>query len=310
MPLSVASSRPVVAVALAAVPVLLMLGVAAMRPGGAATGAVRHGIGGGSVYLNEGGQLKVLATPFVIGTAYAGKLNVSEPPKPGYLNLYSVDPHRIGLPQLACNCAYVGDEIVACDRAFLGTFRSAINFQSQDPGLAKTLKQVDETFETWLGMWIVGHEVGHAVLHAKQIGIRPATASRGEAARLEREADRFFAERVPREQARRATFALNNFVFQIVSATYVTGPAGNDGRAVVRGDERQVHQPWVVRALDVARVVSETSAPVGSSNDFYDTLRQRIKVDAQGTDIGTFCDRGSLRARADAAMERRKAEGK
>lgn len=294
------------AVILAILPVSLLIGLGSLRPGGAAAGAIRHGIGGGAVHLDDGVRLQSLARSFVIGTKYEARLNVSKPPMHGYLNLYSVEPKRLGLPQLACNCAYIGDEIVACDRAFLDTFASAINFGDMDERLVNTFGQVDKTFETWLGAWIVGHEIGHAVMHAKVIGLRPATANRKSAARLEREADRFFAERVPPEQLQRASFAMTTFAFQTLSATYVQRLGGNSGVSIVRGTRQEVHQPWLVRALDVAQVISERKSGAGSSEDFFGGLRQNVRVEPDGVDIGTFCDRGSLRARADAAMERRK----
>lgn len=301
-------NKPAVAVLLAILPVGFLIGLGSLRAGGAASGAIRHGIGGGAVDLSDGVRLESLARSFVAGTKYEGRLNVSKPPMAGFLNLYSVDPKRLGLPQLACNCAYVGDEIVACDRAFLDTFVSAINFGDRDAQLADTLRQVDRTFETWLGAWVVGHEIGHAVMHAGVIGLRPATASREVAARLEGEADRFFAERVPPEHAQRASFAITTFAFQMFSVSYVLGAQGDSGGSVVRGNQAQVHQPWLVRALEVARVISERQSGPGSGEDFYGGLRRKVRVDPDGVDIGTFCDRSSLRARVDAAMERRKSE--
>lgn len=307
MPFSVFEllKKPSVAAVLAILPVSLLIGLGSVRPGGQALGAIRHGIGSGAVHFNDSIRLEKLARPFVAGTKYEGQINVTKPPLPGFLNLYSVDPSLLGLPQLACNCAYVGDEIVACDRAFLDTFSSAINFGVRDEQLSDTFSQLDHTFESWLGAWIVGHEIGHAVLHAGIIGARPAMASRELAARLENEADRFFAERVPSEHSQRASFAITTFAFQMFSATYVPGE-GSDSGSVVRGTAHQVHQPWLIRALDVARVISEISSGAGSGEDFFGRLRSKVRLEVDGIDVGTFCDRSSLRSRVDAAMERRK----
>lgn len=252
----------------------------------------------GKVHVEYADRLMDLATPFVKETRYEGKLNTTAAPKAGNLNLYVVDAKAAALPALMCNCGYVGDAIILCDKAFLDSFSTSIDYNVKDEGVADLLRKVDTIHNRWLASWLVGHEIGHAVLHDKQGEFSSQLAAgRRVTAQQEDEADAFFAGHVPPDERKRATFVLTNFAFQAFSLTYVSAPP-DTGMAVIKPSADSIHAPWLLRALMVARTVAELDQGPGSGEQFYGTLAHKIRIDRTGRDVGTFCSAESLREQA------------
>jgi hypothetical protein len=250
-------------------------------------------------------RLQQVARPFVAHTRFEGKINTTRPPVSGALNIVVADVGAIGLAQLKCNCAYVGADTIVCDKIFLTTFSKAIHFNNSSPELSATLAQVDEVFERWLASWIIGHEIGHALLHDSRKSFLGTRRSAEDKQRMEREADVYFASRIPESDSRRATFALTNFALLMFSTSYRISGSSHSGLALVQPGADSIHPPWLIRTLLVAKTMSESTEGVSASDRFYGSLLQKVRIAPNGIDLGTFCDTGSLRAKADAAMKAR-----
>jgi hypothetical protein len=136
------------------------------------------------------------------------------------------------------------------------------------------------------------------VLHDRQGEFSSQIAAgRHVTSQQEDEADAFFASHVPVSERKRATFVLTDFAFQAISLTYVPAPS-DAGRAVIKPSVDSIHAPWLLRALKVARTVSELDQGSGSGEDFYGMLAQKVRVDKAGRDVGSFCSAENLRTQA------------
>ena len=234
----------------------------------------------------------------VRGTRFEGHVNTSTPLKRDALNILALPAAQAGLPELECNCAYLGSQLIVCDSQFLRSFANSINYDVADPALKEILDKVQVDQRKWLTSWLIGHEIGHAVLHDREgrFGARLSNR-RGVTETLEHEADAFFAERVPTGDRDRATFVLNNFAFSAISLTYEV-PASGSGASVIAPSRDGIHPPWLLRAISVARTISELKAGTEKSSDFYESILSHIKVDARGADVGTLCSAQNLRSLA------------
>jgi hypothetical protein len=253
--------------------------------------AVAHG----RITVAAGARFASLAADMVAGTRFEGRINTADRPRSDRLNAYVIGARAFGASSLACNCAYVGSAIILCDQAFLDSFSTSTRYSTDDPKTHALLSQAEAMNRRWLATWLIGHEIGHAVLHdrdgqySKQLRRRRAVTLR-----QEEEADRFFAEHVPRSELNRAGFAVTDFSFQVMSLTY----SQSAGRAVVKPSADGIHPPWLLRALHVARTISELERGSGSGESYYGDLERKVAIDPQGVDVGSLCSGEDLRAEA------------
>ncbi len=252
----------------------------------------------GLVNAAYGPLLLDLASPMVKGTRFEGRVNTGLPIQSDALNIVALPVQRAGLSELACNCAYLGSQLIVCDDQFIDSFSNAIKYNAIDPTLDATLKKVEQVQRKWLLSWLVGHEIGHAVLHDSAGRFSTQLwRHRTVTIALEQEADNFFAEQVPVAERDRANFVLTDFAFQAISFTYTTA-ASAPGQAVIAPSRDGIHPPWLLRAISIARTVSELQRGAGSSDDFYGGILANIRVAENGADIGTLCSAENLRAQA------------
>ena len=204
--------------------------------------------------LESATELQPTLARFVAGTRFQEKINITVAPRAGHLNFYVAKGILPGkLAGLKCNCAYVGFDIVICDQAFLETFASSVNF-TRDSIYGESASEIwdeegnlfakiNQTTSATLLSWIIGHEIGHAVLH------EPATAGRRIIMTREKEnaADSFFLEKAEissnANASQNISWALNQVIFQTISITY------RDGKARIAPSSDGIHDPWIVRAI-------------------------------------------------------------
>lgn len=250
-------------------------------------------------------RLKDSIVPFTRGTRFDGKLNTDGPPREGYLNLYVTRSAPVGrLAPVKCNCAFVGESSIVCDRAFLETFAGAVSFTREgvygrDADAIWTdnkavFEQVNRRIAEVLKAWILGHEIGHAVLHAESNFGRRRPFSREQ----EAEADRFFIERAVagagERQIQDLYFGLTQIVFAVMGIAMNLPAEDQNGprQAVIAPSMDGIHEPWLVRALKLGGEIGEIQ---GKSDDFYSGLASKVVERKGGLDVGTFCAFQNLR---------------
>jgi hypothetical protein len=250
-------------------------------------------------------RLKEPIAPFVRGSRFEGKVNTETVPRDGFLNLYvTKSPPEGRLASIKCNCAYVGLSTVICDKAFLDTFSKVVNFTRQgmygkdvDAIWAQNqamFDQVNKRISDVLMAWILGHEIGHAILHGESNFGRRRPFTRDQ----ELEADRFFIERylvgADGQRIQNLSFGLSQIIFTVVGiAMNVPGARQETPRkAAIAPSPDGIHPPWLVRALLLGQEISELQH---KSDGFYSGLSSNVVERKGGIDVGTFCASENLR---------------
>jgi hypothetical protein len=249
-------------------------------------------------------QFVSTVTPFLMGTKFEGKLNTSGPPRDGYLNVYFATKQLPGrLSVIKCNCAYVGFSTIICDHRFLSSFEQSVNFT---PGSfygtdvdkiwqeeKAVLAQASERIEKILVLWLLGHEIGHAVLHDSINFERRRAMTEAQ----ELQADSFFIDKAfahaDKRQRQDIYWGVNQFIFSIFSATFRAKIGG--GSAVITPSVDDVHPPWLIRALKLGERMTSLDPEAAKGNDFYEGLGSHVEIEPGGTDIGSFCAAVNLR---------------
>ncbi len=259
--------------------------------------------------LEKGRELAELAKVFVNDTRFEGRVNVDGAPRLDALNIYVANqalPRR--LQQLECNCAYVGANTVICDQKFLSSFSNSLAFtrgsvfgSNADEIWSSTqgvLEKTNEITATVLTSWILGHEIGHAVLHSDYLEGRRRAITRTE----EQEADAFFLGRASGSAegyppTRDLEWAISQMIFQIIVLTY------EDGKARIQPSRDGVHDPWLLRALSLGQSLVDVSDDPES--DYYSSLAEAVVIDLEGGSAGSFCSLANIREGAATEQLRR-----
>jgi hypothetical protein len=247
-------------------------------------------------------------SPFLQGTKFEGKLNSAQPPKDGYMNIYFATLSLPGrLSSIACNCAYIGSSIIICDNRFLASFTSAVNFTrdsfyGENAGEiwdqeTRIFSQVNERLARVLLSWLIGHEIGHAVLHDTVNFQRRHVITEPK----ELEADAFFIEKAfanaDKQQRQELYSGITQFIFTIIGTAFRAGEGGTTtvGAAVVAPSIDDIHPPWVIRALKLGQRMADLDPDTPSHDDFYVSLLSHVRIEAGGTEIGSLCAFENLR---------------
>jgi len=258
--------------------------------------------------LQVGEKFQPVIQTFVDATRFEGKINTQSKPQLGYLNFYVASSKLPGrLSGIKCNCAYIGSDTIICDEAFLRSFSSSVNFTRDSiygkdadkiwEDVRRTLSKVNDDTSTNLAAWIIGHEIGHAVLHETSSSLRRIAMTR----EMENAADSYYLDRAlaakDPKAADKVSWALNQFIFQAVSLTYA------NGKARIAASVDDVHDPWLLRAMALGqRIVDKSRNP---ADDFYKSLGQSISVEPTGSGVGSFCEFQNIREKAAKKQEQR-----
>ncbi|MDX8527433.1 hypothetical protein RFM68_23310 [Mesorhizobium sp. MSK_1335] len=275
------------------------------------SGVVASCLSAGCFDLQAGERLLPEIRPFVVGTRFQGKINVDYAPLAGMLNFYVATRKLPGqLGTISCNCAYVGADIVICDKAFLETFSSSVNF-TQDSfygegsreiwtNQADLFERVNQITSSILRTWIIGHEIGHAVLHAPTSSERRIAMTKAK----ENAADSFFLEKASvghdEKAVRNLHWGLNQLIMQIIVITF------KDGKAHVAPSSDDIHEPWILRAIALGQELTDRGPE--PENDYYKSLSRDISVEPGGGSIGSLCQFQNLRERATQIQKKRLGE--
>ena len=150
---------------------------------------------------------------FAKGTQFEGKFQVNDVPKSDFINLYILDrdPDRVA-KYFTRNCEYIGYyNSIICDSdlfkayfAFVDAIKRTYDIVRRDaktgeelPSDAETLAISKILIKESILVWILAHEVGHAVLH-KDVLLRDNVPLHFdlEYNRYEQQADSFVADKV------------------------------------------------------------------------------------------------------------------
>jgi hypothetical protein len=248
--------------------------------------------------------LKEIVEPFIRGTRFEGKFNTTGEPRQAFLNVYVA---RLGLPgrlaSISCNCAYVGDSIIVCDQKFLSTFESTVNFTINSfygrdvktiwEQQKNIIEQVNRRIAHVMESWILGHEVGHAILH----GDTSLDHRRAYSERQELEADRYFIEKALSDadvqQRQTLSFGLSQFIFAVMGIAFnETSKVTHheEGKAIIAPSVDGIHPPWLIRALNLGERMDDDV-----QSDFYKRLASNVLIKPGGIDIGSLCAFENLR---------------
>jgi len=165
-------SRRSLIIIVAVAPILVLMIVSIflnLRRSGVETKVIENYIQTGSIDLSYRDTIIEMANRFAKNSRFEGRVNTTHAPIPGDLNIYMLEKDPLNaFTDIKCNCAFIGEDIILCDKAFFETFARSLDY-SLNQDLA-VLNKVNELFYKWLGSWLLGHEIGHAVLHGGSRG--------------------------------------------------------------------------------------------------------------------------------------------
>ncbi|WP_026734109.1 ImmA/IrrE family metallo-endopeptidase [Fischerella sp. PCC 9605] len=129
--------------------------------------------------------LNVIAQELVKGSDFEGKVQINKPPQPGFINIYLLNKDPNKLSRSFSNCSYIGYmNTIICNANFL---KHEINLIRKIDKLydvilfdLKTNKPIDISDKNIINKlhtriagsfltWILGHEIGHAILHKEYV---------------------------------------------------------------------------------------------------------------------------------------------
>jgi len=244
----------------------------------------------GAIDLNYRETLVEMATKFTKRSRFEGRVNTTRPPEQGNLNIYMLgqDPQN-RFPDIKCNCAFIGENIILCDKMFFETFARSVDY-TPDPKIP-VLNEVNKLFNRWLGAWLLGHEIGHAVLHGGSRTIFQQAFERTHDWQIkEMEADEFVIAHIDPEEIQKFNFSLMNLVFQVYTRAYASQKPTNSSPVKIKVPADRIHGPWVQRALTIAALLEQHSPAGKSDSDYLPMLSSEFAYSDDGYDVGPLCD--------------------
>jgi len=280
----------------------------------------------GLFYQGDARKWIGIVAHFLQQTTYSNKhiCAFNMPLTKGALNLYFLKEHIIGpFAPLKGNCAYVryeGQDLILCDVAFLTDWRNAFprpdsdfsmqyedfeyvrNPELTEPEVKDLFTKIKDQLEsTYSGMldnfflqWVLGHEVGHAVLgHSPgRLLYKPDGSVQGNALsrEMEHEADLFAINHIFDDGGTPAMvwFSLGQLASSWFyhetgrSALQLVFEAGEDTFVEVV-QTASTHPPFVVRILDMLNTLLEVYPDIDNTG-YYPKLRNKVRIVKQVED--------------------------
>ena len=274
-----------------------------------------------SQYLNE------IIGRLAVGTHYEDRFRINQDPDLETLNIYFLkeDPANL-VDEFEQNCAFIGwmnaiicdanfvkdrlNEVISWERYYsitlLDSETETGEIGTTDPEVKKIL---DNLMQGCFITWFLGHEIGHAVLHANYVrgSGRNVHFNDPEYDGREREADDFVADRLIDPSRLSSTFLvmLGEFIEQEYRRMYdVLKPQGKTEEVGLNSDRfpiryaleveySQFNMPILVRAVQIADRLTQR-APSLDSTGHYKKVLQNINLTRSPIDAATEWGRVGL----------------
>ena len=245
-------------------------------------------------------------------------ININGILDPAHVNFFILrdDPKKY-FRQLTCNCAYAGrDNTVICDSSLLRRASGLLTMSSHSNNpQASTLPEENLRFGAALLKWVLGHEIGHMVLHHDRPLVGPTAnaqvaQSPGQVEAIyntqERQADLFLLTLLKSPQEKfwlwiaLSSFAESFYLQQLNRARSSEGlPPVEMADLLARypdAEQRLVttapslsHPPTLVRVLDLGMRLLDNDKDIVDDSGYLPWLRSHlvIRTDPRSTD--SFC---------------------
>lgn len=248
---------------------------------------------------------------FVHNTRFENKININRPPQQDTVNIYVVDKNsKRFFPKINCNCASLGqNNTIICDAELLEYFRHLIDISEDGFDLpskeqaSRIRFYMNTRFSFFLLQWMMGHEIGHLVLNhgtgksyfqapSTLLGIQQQTSSGKIRREYEQTADQFVIEHLRLSSVSDqfwAWLSLSNVISKMYAqALHEQGDRQLKTLELI--DSGEPHPPWLIRALDMATLLINTSVFPLDNTGYFDTLRQTIHIrSAKNSQPSTLC---------------------
>lgn len=237
-----------------------------------------------SFYFED--KVKDIATTYTKGTDYEGRLNINRPPLRDYLNLYVFYYSRALPSYLKYNCTTSWKEqIILCDEALLDSILET---------MPVVYDQGDGVQYPFLMNWVIGHEIGHAVLkhdpsqylnfslavanesheQAQETSVEKWTKDFYAGNRTEQEADQFAIDGLNIGPSARSTWL--QYGNNLADTIFWEAGDSEGGPIIVNFDPKQ-HPPMFLRTLHLFYKLREEYIDFQDYPDFF-TSFQNIEL--------------------------------
>ncbi len=238
-------------------------------------------------------QIAYAAPTYLAGSKFDQRLRINMPIRKGYAHFFTIERSALAAtyPAALCNCIYVREyDTIVCDDQFVAQFITSMQVGGED--LEVMISSLNEGF---LINWLVGHEIGHILLHSEEnpsdefavANYDDAFGDLGSA--REREADTYMISRLsdrPEIQALGYT-ALNGFIkrnfsdiarqqhpdFIDVSQTSFDFPKIE---VLVREDR---HPPALLRGLSLWRHLIDIYPAMIDTTGYFEAMAASIEIE-------------------------------
>jgi len=267
-----------------------------------------------------------IAQSFVRGTQFEDRIVINASPQPDAINVYILrdDPKRY-FKGIGCNCAYLGQQnVIVCDAELLEYFRHLIDVPEGAlplPDKAEASEAntyLNSRFSLFLLQWIIGHEIGHLVLHhgvgayyfqpssLLSLASHQQRSSRPIARRYEQEADTFIGKHLSRPEDQVWGWLALSSVIETMYGQALDQQRRQRGEALLSDDQLRemifqrsitveltdgpdIHPPWLIRALDMTTLLMDTYPAVKDTTGYVDAVRKSIHRKPGGRLPSTLC---------------------
>lgn len=157
--------------------------------------------------------IRLVALEFARGTRFDGKVTVNDTPSANFLNIYFLKSDPLHLTSSFKDCSSIGyDNAIICNAGFFESLLRRVDeyevihdvvvLRVEDPGsfrfnirLPENIAIVKKYVKQCIVVWLLGHEIAHAVLHRDHIsGLRDQEVHfAGMRNEVEKEADTYVA---------------------------------------------------------------------------------------------------------------------
>lgn len=248
---------------------------------------------------------------YLSNSPYAGRLRINMPPEPHRATFLMVRRSALGRlsNSLTCTCSVaLSQETVVCDADFVNDFLEVVNTRSSREGadaddINDALQQLDQRYRSFLGNWLIGHEIGHLVLrhHVSSTSDDSRTGVSGQPGadvavqrwgrEEELEADSYVLSRISRSDIQFSAFMTLSQMATSLYARLIELQRPEEFRAAIAAGNNPIfgtmfkidmrfsqwgHPPWFIRVLDMAELLFKHYPNMVDTSGYWENLRASI----------------------------------